>query len=103
MAEKLKITIEDETLKKASEAALSVEGVSSLVNVPLGFGIRFKEREKGIATSIDENTVKFDIFINVAFGARIPQVAFAVQEAVSKAIDISANIKVNIHVQGIDF
>lgn len=87
------------------EAVFSVPGVSSLCNSTVNFNLRSKEIEHGIHLLQNNNELIFDVYINVAFGTKIPQTAFSVQESIKKTIENNTNFKVdrvNIHVQGID-
>ncbi len=105
MVNKLKI-IEESLANTIAPEILSVSGVGSLVQTSFPKMFTNKEYVKGILISAEEETVIFDIYINVIFGSKIPQTAFAVQEAVKKIAESKykiSKIKVNIHVQGIDF
>lgn len=106
MASKRNKQSEDVISRETVKAILTVDGVSGLSSVPIQFNIRAKELCKGLAISgNDEEGLILDIFIDVFLGTRIPQTAFAVQEAVKKAVDEISGvkiIKINIHVQGID-
>jgi len=104
MANKKNRQIEEMLSQDIEKAVLAVPGVGSLVAAPIN-KIRGKEYVKGILVLRGEDTL-FDIFINVVFGTKIPQTAFAVQEAVKKAFTSNGetdDVKINIHVQGIDF
>ena len=102
MADNKKIIQEDLALL-ATKAVSSVEGVGQLVRVPISFAMLADEKQNGIVINMNKEALVFDVFINVKYGVNIPQVAFAVQEKVKKAVDYYSNVKVNIHVQGIDF
>ena len=106
MADKHSKQNEDVIAYTAAHAALRVKGVGALCNAPISFSLRSKEKYRGVVMSSDEKTYSFDLYININYGSKIPQTAFAVQEAVKKAVESIAEkevLKVNIHVLGIDF
>ena len=106
MAEKNKKTNEEIIAEIAKRAVLSIEGVGSLSNNQVNFNLRSREIEKGIWLSFNDNKLNFDVYLNVVYGSKIPQIAFNVQECFKKAIERLTTLevdKVNIHVQGIDF
>lgn len=106
MEERIKKSIEERIGLIAKEAVFSISGVSSLCNNAVNFNLRFKEIEKGIYLLQNNNELVFDVYINVVFGSKIPQIAFSVQESIKKSIENNTSFKVdrvNIHVQGIDF
>lgn len=106
MAEKNKKTNEEIIAEIAKRAVLSIEGVGSLSNNQVNFNLRSREIEKGIWLSFNDNKLNFDVYLNVVYGSKIPQIAFNVQECIKKAIERLTTLevdKVNIHVQGIDF
>jgi len=104
MTNKKNRQIEEMLSQDIEKAVLAVPGVGSLVAAPIN-KIRGKEYVKGILILRGDDTI-FDVFINVVFGTKIRQTAFAVQEAVKKAYTTSGeteDVRINIHVQGIDF
>ena len=63
-----------------------------------------KNLAKGIKVVIEEDKVKIDVNIIVEYGARIPDVAFEIQNRVKKAVESMTGLKVievNVHVQGV--
>jgi len=61
---------------------------------------------KGVKVEVGEEEAAIDLFMIVNYGSRIPDVAWAVQENVKKAIENMTGlrvIKVNVHVQGVIF
>ena len=59
----------------------------------------------GIKANIGEETVSVDINIVVKYGVRIPEVAWEVQDAVKREIELMTGLtvdKVNVRVVGID-
>jgi uncharacterized alkaline shock family protein YloU len=63
-----------------------------------------KSLSKGIKVDADEKEVKIDVNIIVEYGARIPDVAFEIQNRVKKSVENMTGLKVsevNVHVQGV--
>ena len=94
----------------AGLAASEVEGIAGMT---LGFvdGINqilgsSKKYSKGVKIELDGKKVTVDIFVNVKYGVRIPDVAWAAQTAVKNAVETMTGLEVvavNINVQGIIF
>ena len=64
-----------------------------------------KNLAKGIKVDVDENKTKIDVNIIVEYGARIPDVAFEIQNRVRTAVENMTGLKVeevNVHVQGVN-
>lgn len=64
-----------------------------------------KNLSKGIKVDVGEKEVKIDVNIIVEYGARIPDVAFEIQNRVKKAVETMTGLsvlQVNVHVQGVD-
>ena len=64
-----------------------------------------KNLAKGIKVETINNQAKIDVNIIVEYGARIPDVAFEIQNRVKKAVEGMAGLKVsevNVHVQGVN-
>lgn len=91
----------------AGKAASEVSGVFGMAGGFAGgitevFGK--KNFSKGIKVDVQEQSVKIDVNIIVEYGARIPDIAFEIQNRVKKAVETMTGLKVsgvNIHVQGI--
>ena len=92
----------------AGKAASEVTGVYGMSG---GFAGGFtevfgkKNLSKGIKVDVGENTVKIDVNIIVEYGARIPDVAFEIQNRVKKAVESMTGLnvmEVNVHVQGVN-
>ena len=63
-----------------------------------------KNLSKGIKVDVGEKEVKIDVNIIVEYGARIPDVAFEIQNRVKKSVENMTGLKVsevNVHVQGV--
>ncbi len=84
----------DELIQTAEKAALSVEGVASLTG-------------KRLTLTKDKNQdLIFDVYLLAAYGCRIPEMAWDIQETVKKEVaglTEAAISKINIHVQGVSF
>ncbi len=106
------VKVADEVIAvTAGMAAAGVEGVASLVGGMtdnITKNILRMNVTKGVKVSRGENhdTLIIDIFVNVYYGFRIPDVAWEIQEKVKKEILEMTGEKtnaVNIHVQGVEF
>lgn len=92
----------------AGLAAVEVEGVSSMSGGLTGgiaetLGIR--NLSKGIKVDVKDEKATVDIYIIVEFGARIPEVAWNIQEKVKRIVEKITGmniVEVNIHVQGVN-
>ena len=94
----------------AGLAAKEVEGIAGMsvgfvdgINQMLGSN---KKYAKGVKVSLDDKKVTIDLFVSVKYGIRIPDVAWAAQNAVKKSVENMTGLevsKVNINVQGIIF
>ncbi|AGC67792.1 hypothetical protein Cst_c07880 [Thermoclostridium stercorarium subsp. stercorarium DSM 8532] len=95
----------------ASNAAMEVKGVSSLsggiagnISQVLGRKNPFKG---GIKVEMgDNNEVNIDLNVVVEYGARIPDVAWKLQERVKQSVESMTGLhvnEINVHVQGVSF
>lgn len=92
----------------AGLAAVEVEGVYSMSGGLTGdiaevLGIR--NLSKGIKVETKDDNVYIDIYIIAEFGARIPEVAWNIQEKVKKTVERMTGMRVmeaNIHVQSVN-
>lgn len=94
----------------AGLAASEVEGIAGMqlgfvdgINQILGGN---KKYSKGVKIELEGKKVTVDIFVNVKYGVRIPDVAWAAQTAVKNAVETMTGLEVaavNINVQGIIF
>ncbi|OPX43441.1 alkaline shock protein 23 [Ruminiclostridium hungatei] len=65
-----------------------------------------KNLSKGVKVEVGEKEAAIDLYIIVEFGARIPEVAWDIQDKVKGAVQSMTGlnvIEVNIHVQGVNF
>ena len=102
------IKISDEVVSViAGVAASEVQGVAGMAGGFAGgitevFGK--KNLSKGIKVEVGEKNTKIDVNIIVEYGARIPDVAFEIQNRVKKAVEGMTGLtvlEVNVHVQGV--
>ena len=64
-----------------------------------------KNLAKWIKVETENNKAKIDVNIIVEYGARIPDVAFEIQNKVKKAVEDMTGLKVeevNVHIQGVN-
>lgn len=91
----------------ASMAATEVTGVAGMSGgIAGGFTeiLGRKNLSKGVKVEVGEKEAAIDLFIIVNYGARIPDIAWEIQEKVQKAVETMTGLKVvevNIHVQGV--
>ena len=87
----------------ANKAASEVPGVFSMSGgISDVFG---KSMSKGIKVDAGEKSTKIDVNIIVEYGARIPEIAYEIQNRVKKAVESMTGLKVlevNVHVQGVN-
>lgn len=94
-------------------AGLAASEVDGIAGMTLGFvdGINQilgsnKKYSKGVKISLDGRKVTIDLYVNVKYGVRIPDIAWAAQNAVKSAVENMTGLEVsnvNINVQGITF
>ena len=93
----------------AGLAATEIEGVAGMSGGLAGgiAGMLGKRNlSKGVKVEVSGKKATIDLHIIVMFGARIPDVAWNIQESVKKAIESMTGLevaKVNVHVQGVNF
>lgn len=103
------IKISDEVIETiASVAIAEIKGVSSTGSGFVdGIAKRFTKKTltTGIKANVSETNASVDINIVVNYGVRIPEVAWEVQDAVKKEIELMTGLavdKVNVRIVGID-
>ena len=94
----------------AGLAASEVEGIAGMtlvfvdgINQILGGN---KKYSKGVKIELEGKKVTIDLDVNVKYGVRIPDIAWAAQNAVKSAVENMTGldvVAVNINVQGITF
>lgn len=94
----------------ASNAAMEVEGLASLsggIAGNLSQVLGRKNPYKGIKVEVTDNKeVTIDLHIIVEYGARIPDVAWKIQERIKSSVETMTGLhveEINIHVQGVSF
>lgn len=106
-----KINISDDVVASiAGIAATEIEGVTGMsrgvaYDIAERFGAK-KNPQKGVKVSVTADGAVIDLFIMVAFGVRIPELAWEVQENVKNSVESMTGInvlKVNVCVEGVSF
>ena len=104
------IHISEEVLAAiAAAATLEVEGVGGLANSlgkDLAELLGKKNLSKGIQITIQEDSVRVDVSLQVKYGYTVVDVAKAVQDAVYSAVENTSGLNVesvNVHVAGVVF
>lgn len=92
----------------AGLAATEVKGVAGMSGGIAG-GISEmlgrKNLSKGVKVEVGEKEAAIDLYIIVEYGAKIPEVAWEIQEKVKNAVETMTGlnvVEVNIHVQGVN-
>lgn len=91
----------------AGIAVSEVQGVYGMSGGFAGFTEAIsgkKNFSKGIKVEVTEKNAKIDVSIVVEYGARIPDVAFEIQNIVKKSVESMTGLKVlevNVHVNGV--
>jgi uncharacterized alkaline shock family protein YloU len=93
----------------AHTVASEVEGVAAM-NANIAENISSvlgrKNPTKGVKVEIEEKNVTIDFYIVVDYGARIPDVAWRIQDRVKSSVESMTGmnvVSINIHVQGVSF
>ncbi len=106
-----KVNISDEVVASiAGIAANEIDGVSAIPSGVVGgiaekLGAK-KNNQKGVKVLVTEDGATIDLYITVAFGKRIPELAWEVQENVKNSVETMTGInvlKVNVHVNNVAF
>ncbi len=105
------VNISDEVIAAiASTAAAQVQGVAAMSgNIVGSIGgaiLGRKNLAKGVRVSSGDRDVVLDLYLSVKYGARIPEVAYKVQESVKRSVEGMTELRVtqvNIHIQGVAF
>jgi len=103
------IKISDEVIETIASVAVSeIEGVCSTgTGFVDGIARRLSKKpvSSGIKATSGEDSTSVDINIVVKYGVRIPEVAWNVQDAVKREIELMTGLKVdkvNVRIVGID-
>lgn len=92
----------------ASVAVSEIEGISGTgTGIVEGLARKFAKRPAGggIKVSMSDTDVMIDINVIMNYGVRIPEVAWNVQDAVKKQVELMTGLnvtKVNVRVVGIE-
>ncbi len=92
----------------AANASLRTEGVAALAggfsNV-MSLALKRKESlSKGITVDTDKKGLVLDVFVITRFGAKIPEVAWDIQQNVRNEVEHMTDLtvsEINVHVQGV--
>lgn len=103
------IKISEEVVAQiAGKAASEVSGVAGMSGGIVG-GISEmlgkKSFSKGVKVQVGEKETTIDLYIIVEYGARIPDIAWEIQNKVKTVVENMTGLKVvdiNIHVQGLN-
>lgn len=93
----------------AGLAATEIKGVAGMSGgVVDGFAELLKKKNltKGVKVEVGEKQAAVDLFVIIEYGAKIPDIAYIVQENVKRAIESMTGlevIEVNVHIQGVEF
>ena len=86
----------------AMNAVLHTEGVAEMA--PLPALSKEIEGTKGVKIAESRKGLVIDVYLNVSFGAKIPDTAWKIQENVKHRLEDLTNAKicqVNIHIMGV--
>ncbi|NLY73896.1 MAG: Asp23/Gls24 family envelope stress response protein [Firmicutes bacterium] len=92
----------------AGLAATEVKGVAGMSGGMVdGFAELLKKKNlaKGVKVEVGEKQAAIDLFVVVEYGAKIPEIAYQIQEKVKKAIESMTGlevVEVNVHIQGVE-
>ena len=90
----------------AASAALETEGVAALsAGRDLGELLGKKNLSKGVRLTVEDETVKVDLWLTVKLGVSVNNVGKKVQEAVAAGIESMTGFKVtevNVHITGVN-
>lgn len=93
----------------AGLAATEVKGIAGMSGgVVDGFAELLKKKNlaKGVKVEVGEKQAAVDLYVIIEFGAKIPDIAYLVQENVKRAIESMTGlevVEVNVHIQGVEF
>ncbi|MDI3317443.1 MAG: Asp23/Gls24 family envelope stress response protein [Bacillota bacterium] len=90
----------------AASEVPGLAGMSGGLASGLSEALRGRSFGKGVRVTLRDRRCVIDLYVIVRYGARIPDVAMAVQQAVKRAVEAMTGLeveRVNVHVQGIDF
>lgn len=89
----------------AMNAVLHTDGVSEMAPLPAMASLgKDKDGAKGVRISESKKGLEIDVYLNVAFGTKIPDTAWNIQENVKHRVEDFTDRKVsqvNIHIMGV--
>lgn len=106
-----KVNISDDVVASiAGIAATEIEGVTGMsrgmaYDIAERLGAK-KNPQKGVKVSVSADGAVIDLYVIVAFGVRIPELAWEVQENVKNSVESMTGIdvlKVNVCIEGVSF
>ena len=74
-----------------------VDGISEL--------LKKKNLAKGVKVEVGERQAAVDLYVILEYGAKVPEVAYKIQENVKRAIESMTGlevVEVNVHIQGVE-
>lgn len=92
----------------AGLAATEVKGVAGMsggVVDGLSELLKKKNLAKGVKVEVGERQAAVDLYVILEYGAKVPEVAYKIQENVKRAIESMTGlevVEVNVHVQGVE-
>ncbi len=110
-AEGGKINISNDVIASiAGIAAMEIEGVAGMAgSVASGLAEKLgakKNPQKGVKVTVSPEGAVIDLLIVVAFGVRIPELCWEIQENVKNSVESMTGtevIRVNVFVEGVSF
>ena len=110
-AEGGKINISNDVIASiAGIAATEIEGVAGMAgSVASGLAEKLgakKNPQKGVKVTVTDEGAVIDLLIVVAFGVRIPELCWEIQENVKNSVESMTGtevIRVNVFVEGVSF
>ena len=90
---------------KAASEVTGVAGMSGGIVGGLSEMLGKKSFSKGVKVQVGERETTIDLYIIVEYGARIPDIAWEIQNKVKTVVENMTGLKVvdiNIHVQGLN-
>ncbi|HEX2954308.1 MAG TPA: Asp23/Gls24 family envelope stress response protein [Bacillota bacterium] len=90
----------------AASEIKGVAGMSGGVVDGIAELLKKKNMSKGVKVEVGEKEAAVDLYVIIEYGTKVPDVAYAIQENVKKAIESMTGLRVvevNVHIQGVDF
>ncbi len=102
------VNISDEVIAAiASLAATEVKGVCGMVSSSIGFAelLGKKNLSKGVKITRDDKNISLDLSVIVEYGAKIPDMAWEIQDKVKGEVELMTGldvVAVNVLVEGVN-